>query len=49
MDSTLFKIKAKYKPHLASYAWTKLDFNRCYTKAEWTKHGFHWSLLEKCE
>jgi hypothetical protein len=49
MDSTLFKIKAKYKSHLARYAWTKLDLNGCYTKAEWNKHGFRESLLEKCE
>ena len=46
MESTLFKIKDKYKSHLARYAHTTLDLNGNYTKEEWNKHGFKDSLLE---
>jgi hypothetical protein len=46
MESTQFKIKEKYKSHLAKYAKTSLDLNGTYTKDKWNKAGFKDSLLE---
>jgi hypothetical protein len=49
MDSTKFKIKAKYKNYLYRFCtWTSLDLDGIYTKAEWNKAGFKDLLLEAC-
>lgn len=45
----MYKIKDKYKEHIAKYAWTKLDINGVYSLKEWTDAGFKTTVLESAE
>jgi hypothetical protein len=42
----MYKIKDKYKAHIAKYAFTKLDINGVYSLEEWTQAGFKTLVLE---
>ena len=42
----MYKIKDKYKAHIAKYAWTKLDINGVYSLDEWVNAGFKTTVLE---
>jgi hypothetical protein len=42
----MYKIKDKFKVHLAKYAHSKLDINGAYTKEEWNRAGFMDHVLE---
>jgi hypothetical protein len=41
-----YRIKNKYKAHLAKYAWSNLDIDGVYIKEEWNTAGFKDLLLE---
>jgi hypothetical protein len=41
-----YKIKSKYKAHLARYVWSGLDIDGAYTKEEWNTAGFKDLVLE---
>jgi hypothetical protein len=43
----MYKIKDKWKAWIAKYAFTSLNINGVYTRAEWNNAGFKDSLLEK--
>ncbi len=44
---TMYKIKEKYKKHIARYASTKLDINGTYSLEVWKANGFHERILEE--
>lgn len=43
----MYKLKDKYKAHVARFAATKLNINGVYSLSEWTKAGFSSRLLEE--
>ena len=43
----MYKIKDRYKNHIAKYAHTKLDINGIYDKETWNKAGFKDQLLDE--
>lgn len=43
----MYKLKDKYKVHIAKYGWTKLDINGVYNLYVWKQNGFNEGVLER--